>query len=382
MALWVDRYRPWSLADAELHVGLNQRLQSLAKNAATVPHLLFYGPNGAGKRTRILAFLREIFGESVFRVKVSDRTFRPNGGGGGKKEIILSTLHSNYHIELNPSDVGLADRHVIQVLFREIAETGTVRPIVPSLKTDGSQKTDGIPFKVVVINGADRLSRDAQASLRRTMEKYMSQCRVIMCCEHLTQIMEPIQSRCQLVRVPAPDAQSLQRLLQAVAAREGGLVLSEQSALQIVHQSDRNIRMALLLLQRFIKSDTKTDTKTEKNDEKKTISNITTPAPADWQESIEEMARHMLSEQSPQTVLWSRERLVELVSHLIPPETILLSLASALYDNGLTDKVAQIVCKLAAECDLRLTKAIKPILHLEFFTTNLLAQLAILQMHT
>lgn len=59
-------------------------------------------------------------------------------------------------------------------------------------------------FKVVVFNEADNLSRGAQAALRRTMEKYMSNLRVILCCTVTSKIISPIRSRCLMIRVAAP----------------------------------------------------------------------------------------------------------------------------------------------------------------------------------
>jgi replication factor C subunit 3/5 len=58
--------------------------------------------------------------------------------------------------------------------------------------------------EVVIINEADSLTRDAQAALRRTMEKYMTNMRLILCANSTSKIIAPIRSRCLLVRVAAP----------------------------------------------------------------------------------------------------------------------------------------------------------------------------------
>lgn len=58
---------------------------------------------------------------------------------------------------------------------------------------------------VVIINEADTLSRDAQAALRRTMEKYMSNMRIILCANSTSRLISPIKSRCLLMRVAAPN---------------------------------------------------------------------------------------------------------------------------------------------------------------------------------
>ena len=58
--------------------------------------------------------------------------------------------------------------------------------------------------KVVVLNEVDSLSRNAQAGLRRTMEKYTGSCRLILCCENSGRIIPPIRSRCLCIRIAAP----------------------------------------------------------------------------------------------------------------------------------------------------------------------------------
>ena len=57
---------------------------------------------------------------------------------------------------------------------------------------------------VLVLNEVDKLSREAQHSLRRTMEKYSAYCRLILCCNSSSKVTEAIRSRCLNVRINAP----------------------------------------------------------------------------------------------------------------------------------------------------------------------------------
>ena len=64
-----------------------------------------------------------------------------------------------------------------------------------------------LPFccVVVVLTEVDRLSRDAQHALRRTMEIYMATCRLILVCNSTSKVIPAIRSRCLGVRVAAPS---------------------------------------------------------------------------------------------------------------------------------------------------------------------------------
>ena len=65
----------------------------------------------------------------------------------------------------------------------------------------------------MIINEADSLSRDAQAALRRTMEKYMSNMRIILCANSTSRLIAPIKSRCLLMRVAAPNPDEVQQIV-------------------------------------------------------------------------------------------------------------------------------------------------------------------------
>ncbi|KAG5630177.1 hypothetical protein H5410_001894 [Solanum commersonii] len=58
--------------------------------------------------------------------------------------------------------------------------------------------------QVLVLNEVDKLSREAQHSLRRTMEKYSASCRLILCSNSSSKVTEAVRSRCLNVRINAP----------------------------------------------------------------------------------------------------------------------------------------------------------------------------------
>lgn len=63
---------PQTLGQLTFHPELTERLGKMVA-AGDFPHLLFYGPSGAGKKTRVSAVLREVYGASVEKVKIEQR---------------------------------------------------------------------------------------------------------------------------------------------------------------------------------------------------------------------------------------------------------------------------------------------------------------------
>ena len=62
---------------------------------------------------------------------------------------------------------------------------------------------------MLVLNEVDKLSREAQHSLRRTMEKYSASCRLILCCNSSSKVTEAIRSRCLNIRINAPSEEEV-----------------------------------------------------------------------------------------------------------------------------------------------------------------------------
>jgi len=203
MALWLDKHRPKKLSKLDFHKKQAEHLEKLVKSG-DFPHLLVHGPPGAGKKTRIMALLREMYGNGVDRLRIEHQTYETPS----KKKIDVSTIASNYHIEVNPSDAGIYDRVVIQELIKTTASAQQI-----------TTTTNDKEFKVVVITDVDHLTKDAQHALRRTMEKYMTTCRIILCANSTSKVIPAIQSRCLLVRIPAPTEEEIIGVLQNIAKK-------------------------------------------------------------------------------------------------------------------------------------------------------------------
>lgn len=75
-ALWVDRYRPHSLDKLEIHERINERLKKMVASG-DLPHLMFFGPSGAGKKTRVIALLRELYGAAAEKVRLPSTPYNP-----------------------------------------------------------------------------------------------------------------------------------------------------------------------------------------------------------------------------------------------------------------------------------------------------------------
>eukprot|EP00753_Platysulcus_tardus_P005751 PLAT13679.1.p1 GENE.PLAT13679.1~~PLAT13679.1.p1 ORF type:complete len:188 (+),score=66.88 PLAT13679.1:24-587(+) len=182
MVLWVDKHRPTKL-DQLRDERLATRLGRLAERGV-MPHLLLYGPPGSGKKTIAMALLQALFGPSVFRTRIDHRSVK----NASRRSVEVSTLASNFHIELNVGDSPAAyQRLIVQDLLKDVA--GNVR-----LDAGSSSSPSAAAFKVVVLTEAHALSRDAQAALRRTMERFSPTCRLILLSQSSSKIIEPVRS--------------------------------------------------------------------------------------------------------------------------------------------------------------------------------------------
>ena len=200
--IWIEKYRPKTLDEVVGQDEIIERLKAYAKNKS-VPHLIFAGPAGTGKTTSALALAREVFGE---------------------------TWKQNFH-ELNASD-----ERGIGIIRGKIKDFARTAPI-------GNTR-----FKIVFLDEADSLTADAQAALRRTIEKYTHICRFILSVNYSSRIIEPIQSRCTVFRFHPIKADDVKKYMGKIASKEK-LEIKPDGLETLIFISRGDLRKAINILQ-------------------------------------------------------------------------------------------------------------------------------------
>lgn len=197
----IEKYRPQTLIQIIGQPKIVKPLQRFVKEK-NIPHLLFSGNPGTGKTTASIAIAKELYGKE----------WRQN------------------FMELNASD----DRGIdtIRIKVKEYAET----------KSMGD-----ISFKIILLDEADSLTKDAQSALRRTMEKYTNSCRFILSCNYSSKIIEPIQSRCAVYRFRKISNIDMTNQLKYVASQEK-IIIDPEALEAITYVSEGDLRKAINIL--------------------------------------------------------------------------------------------------------------------------------------
>lgn len=341
MSLWVHKYRPKNLSELDHLPVLTGQLKALA-HEEELPHLLIYGPPGGGKQTRVACLLNELFGPGSTKIKIESRQLDL----GGSRKIEVTMASSVYHVEITPSEAGMQDRFIIQELLKEIAQTQQV---------DQNAKHR---FKVVVIHDADTLSREAQAALRRTMEIYSANLRLILVSNSLSPVIAPIRSRTLLLRVSAPTVDEISAVLERVAENEGVHVAGPKLYSRIAETSQRNLRKALLIMEAMYAQHESLN------------ANAVIPL-ADWETMLIKEASDIVRFPGLTGLAQARTTNYQLLSHCIPPQIILKTLLLQVL-KLIDARLAPDVIEAAALFDHRLRLGSKPIFHLEAFIARVM----------
>ena len=194
-SIWIERFRPRDFKEIIGQDAIVKRIEAFVKQK-NLPHLLLSGPAGVGKSSLALVAAKQLFGDS----------WRQN------------------FLELNASDDRGID--VVRNTIKDFART----------KSIGNS-----PFKIILLDESDSLTRDAQQALRRTMEQYSRTCRFILSCNYSSRIIDPIQSRCTIFRFKPLEKESMNKIIDNIS-KEEKLKVNDKARAALIYVSGGDVR--------------------------------------------------------------------------------------------------------------------------------------------
>ena len=194
-------------------------------------HIIVHGKNGSGKRTLIKCLINEIYGN----IKTEKTLFNVNTYGNKMDEVLLEK--SPYHIIVKPNNSAF-DKYVLQDIIKNFAQ-------VTIINTHAAYH-----YKLVIIDCIDKLSRQAQNALRRTMEEFMGNCKFIFICYQLHRVIEPLKSRCSLISVTNPSEDDIFKTLFHITSLEN-IKLSIGRLNDLAKNANNDIKQGIWLLEYY-----------------------------------------------------------------------------------------------------------------------------------
>ncbi|KAF8323126.1 P-loop containing nucleoside triphosphate hydrolase protein [Clavulina sp. PMI_390] len=200
---WVEKYRPQLLEDIVGNTDTIDRLKVIAKDG-NCPHIIISGMPGIGKTTSIHCLAHALLGNAY-------------------KEGVL---------ELNASD-----ERGIDVVRNKIKTFAQKKVTLPPGR-----------HKIVILDEADSMTTGAQQAMRRTMEIYSNTTRFALACNMSNKIIEPIQSRCAILRyAKLKDAEVLKRILEICEMEK--VEYNDEGLKALIFTAEGDMRQAINNLQ-------------------------------------------------------------------------------------------------------------------------------------
>lgn len=207
--MWTEKYRPLEIGQIVNQNEVISGVSNLIKNPLVIPHLLFAGPPGVGKTTAALCIAKHLLGENW------------------RKDTL----------ELNASD----ERGIKMVRERVKAFAAVIK-----LVTDPDKEQN--MYRIIILDEADEMTSEAQTALRRIIEDSSKTTRFIIICNYLSQIIDPLQSRCVIFRFTRLGETHVINYLKMICEKEG--IKFEDRALSKIYEiTSGDLRLAINILQ-------------------------------------------------------------------------------------------------------------------------------------
>jgi DNA polymerase III delta prime subunit len=204
MALYTDKYRPKYLDDFSFSNNTSKLLKYrtfFCKSDYSIQNMILVGQDGCGKKSRIYAFLRELFDYDVNKITATEYVLKYKNN---KYNYVVYS--SPYHIELNLTEHGINDFYVLKDFIKRIKDTNNIY----------TQN-----HRIILIPYFNKLTKKAQLYFRRTMEVNIEEMRFIFLSNTLLGIEDALKSRCNIIKITCPSYDEIKAILLDIIDKEG-----------------------------------------------------------------------------------------------------------------------------------------------------------------
>lgn len=326
------KFNPIFFKDFIFHNDIINRLSRY--NDDKISNTIFFGVNNSGKKTLVNALLNHMFKTDVGKqtsvqstdIKISNNTVK------------VEYLSSPYHFEINLYEFGYYDRNIITDFIQDILSYKNINIGV---------------MKIIVINHFDKISKGAQLSLRRIIEKTCDNGRFILICENISSVDNAILSRFSLVRVPKPKIEEIHNYVK-IKLNEYNIKNTKTDIEEFVDSCEKDLYRINLQLEYIIKQGSINQTIDNGN-----TSYLSTLIPYIEKKDLKSM--NMLRENIYKLLLINIE----------PPELLKLIIMYYLKSPVLNDEQKSQIIKIGGECDVKIHIVDYNIIVLEYFILKL-----------
>jgi len=303
--------------------------QSLSKE--NLPNILLYGDRGSGKRSLLYSF----FG-SAKKTKYI-HTYKTTS-----KPINYIIYSSNNFIEIDLGELGIYKKYILRDIIRNFILT---------------KQVNNNKNKIIIIHNIHLLNVDDQFILRKIIEEYIVNCRFILLSNTINNLLEPIKSRCLIVKTPGFTKEIVEQKINTIIKNED-LNIKKKILNEILFNSGTNLKKAILELNTYVNM-----VKVNADDKYITMKS----------ESIDNIVMKLIKSIKNKDIKYNDadEVLYKLlINYKIQSTTIIKKIYNIIFDK-LTDSQKYRVVNLNYKYNIHLMNASKQIIYLQSYIYNL-----------
>lgn len=232
----IDCFLPLNFNEYQFH---SKNILIIKKwNKNNFPNILMNGIKNSGKRTFIYNFIKYLYNVKEINKNIVKYELKINSN-----KVDIKIIQSIYHYEINLYECGLYAKNILCTFIKNIVETNCLLH----------------KYKIIVLNNFEKINKQAQWSLRKYMELYISTCRFFIITDYKYMIDKSIISRCINITLAYPSKIEIKKYIN-YCSNKFNLNLSENRKEYILINCPNDLYKLNLMIKTTIKNINPLDT--------------------------------------------------------------------------------------------------------------------------